>query len=86
MRELGDAARTYCCGPGRALFDLSVHKWFNLTERFRLQFRTDFINLPNRPHFNQPNVNRQNANFGRITSIAQGSTPRRIQFALKLEF
>ncbi len=82
----GNAARTYCCGPGRALVDLSVHKWWNLTERFRLQFRTDFINLPNRPHFNNPNVNRQNANFGRITSIAQGSTPRRIQFALKLEY
>ena len=68
------------------MFDLSVHKWFNLSERFRLMFRTDFYNLPNRPHFNLPNRSRQNSNFGRINSTLRGSNPRRIQFSLKLQF
>ena len=36
--------------------DLSLHKDFPLTERFRLQFRTDFINAFNHVQYNAPNM------------------------------
>jgi hypothetical protein len=51
---LGNAARTN--GPGPAFFgpDVSVHKQFRITERFRLTFRTDVVNLPNVPVFAAP--------------------------------
>jgi len=36
--------------------DLSLHKDFPLTERFRLQFRSDFVNAFNHTQYNAPNM------------------------------
>ncbi|MEZ5391717.1 MAG: hypothetical protein R2724_02310 [Bryobacterales bacterium] len=41
----GNAPAAFCCGPGVANIDFSAHKWFNFTERFKLQFRGDFYNI-----------------------------------------
>ncbi|MGC2160267.1 MAG: TonB-dependent receptor [Silvibacterium sp.] len=62
--------------------DASLHKDFPLTERFRLQFRSDFINLFNHPQFNAPN-NGIGSTMGQITSA---QPPRNIQLALKLYY
>jgi hypothetical protein len=62
--------------------DLSLHKDFLLTERFRLQFRTDFINAFNHVQLNAPNMGLGNG-MGQITSA---QPPRNIQLALKLYF
>jgi hypothetical protein len=63
-----------------------VQKSFQFTERWRLTFRSDFLNLPNRPNFWAPAGNRGRADFGRVSGILPGSTGRQIQFALRLEF
>jgi hypothetical protein len=62
--------------------DLGLQKNFQMTERFRLQFRTDFINAFNHVQLNVPNTG-IGANMGQITG-AQPS--RNIQLALKLYY
>jgi Carboxypeptidase regulatory-like domain len=62
--------------------DLSVHKDFPMTERFRLQFRTDFINAFNHVQYNAPNMG-LGSTMGQITGA---QPPRNIQLALKLYY
>ena len=86
-------------GPGFHRLDLSFFKDFQLSERFRLQFRTEMFNIFNHPNFNAPNFggngvvaiggsgNFTNTNFGQIGSTRdEPYDPRQIQFALKLYF
>ena len=62
--------------------DFSVHKNFQITERFKLQFRTDFINSLNHPQFEAPNMS-LGQTMGQITGA---QPPRNIQVALKLYY
>jgi hypothetical protein len=62
--------------------DLSLHKDFPITERFRLQFRTDFINAFNHVQYNAPNMS-LGSTMGQITGA---QPPRNIQLALKLYY
>jgi hypothetical protein len=68
--------------PHYADVDLSLHKNFQLSERFRLQFRTDFINAFNHVQLNAPNMS-LGSTMGQITSA---QPPRNIQLALKLYY
>ena len=69
-------------GPHYTNLDLGLAKNFTLTERFRLQFRTDFINAFNHVQYNAPDMN-LGPTMGQITSA---QAPRNIQFALKLYY
>ena len=62
--------------------DASIHKDFALTERFRLQFRTDFVNAFNHVQYNAP-ADSIGQTLGQITSA---QPPRNIQLALKLYY
>jgi len=86
-------------GPGFHRLDFSLFKALPLTERFSMQFRTEFFNILNHPNFNSPNFggngvvavsnsgNFTNPNFGEIGSTRDAPyDPRQIQFALKLLF
>jgi hypothetical protein len=75
--QLGDLR-----SPHYSDIDLSLHKDFPITERFRLQFRSDFVNAFNHPQFNAPNTS-LGAQMGQITSA---QPPRNIQLALKLYY
>ncbi len=68
--------------PHYADVDMSLHKDFPIMERFRLQFRTDFINTFNHVQYNAPNTS-IGPTMGQITSA---QPPRNIQLALKLYF
>jgi hypothetical protein len=82
----GDAARNVGHGPRVVNVDLSIHKGWKLTERFGLQFRGDFYNLPNHANFADPNGQRGRSDFGQITTILTGSTGRQTQLSMRLEF
>ena len=69
-------------GPHYTNVDLGLAKNFQLTERFKLQFRTDFINAFNHVQLNAPNMG-LGATMGQITSA---QPPRNIQLALKLYY
>jgi len=72
-------------GPSTRNLDFSVAKNFKFTERLKAQFRAESFNLANTPQFGLPNNNRQDPNFGKITSSQAGSE-RHLQFALRVEF
>jgi hypothetical protein len=87
--NLGLQAHT---GPPTRTLDFSLFKDFNVTERWKFQFRGEAFNIANTPIFNLPgqNINDSpryggNGNFGRITSSVAG-TERRVQFSLRLSF
>lgn len=80
----GNSGRNILYGPGRVNFDFSVFKEFPLTERLKLQFRTEFFNMFNTPQFDLPIAAIGAGNAGTITAIV--GTPRQIQFGLKLVF
>jgi hypothetical protein len=70
-------------GPGFYNWDISLQKNFQITERIRVQFRSDFLNAFNRVNLAVPNTT---VNVS-TTGIIQASQPaRNIQFALKLFF
>jgi hypothetical protein len=87
-------------GPGFKRLDFSLFKQFEITERFRLEFRSEFFNLANHPNFSLPGfsglgvsgspgaLNYNNPeNFGKINSTRDGQNDQReIQFALKVYY
>jgi hypothetical protein len=84
LGELGTAPRAICCGPGIANVDLAVHKLIPVTERDKLEFRTEFFNLFNRTQFLNPDGNiTDGAAFG---LVQRARDPRLIQLALKFIF
>jgi hypothetical protein len=88
----GNTGRNSLRGPGFFNTDIALLKDTKLSERFRLQFRAEFFNIFNHENFGLPSVNvfsasgTINANAGLITSSNANSTPRQIQFGLKLIF
>lgn len=86
-------------GPGFHRFDFSTFKRFQLTERFSMEFRSEFFNILNHPNFNSPNFggngvvaiggsgNITDPHFGEVGSTRDAPyDPRQIQFALKLYY
>ena len=100
--RFGNAGFRSLRGPGLVNWDFGIHRQFNLTERFRLQFRMEAFNFSNTPHFANPNGSVSNmilnadgtianlANFSSITSVTNlgrdGIDERQFRFGLKLSF
>jgi Carboxypeptidase regulatory-like domain/TonB dependent receptor-like, beta-barrel/TonB-dependent Receptor Plug Domain len=85
--------------PGITTFDFSLFKDFRISDRYDLQFRSEFFNILNHPTFNAPgfggngvvaisgSTDFTNSNFGKIGGTRfPFNDPRQIQFALKLYF
>jgi hypothetical protein len=83
-RPFGNLGRNVAVSPAIFNLDFGLHKSFRVREGVALDFRTEFFNILNRTNFATPNNNVLAGNFGTITSLA--TTPRQIQFALRLSF
>jgi hypothetical protein len=85
----GNAARDGLQGPDFINTDFSVIKNTKITERFNLQFRTEFFDIFNHPTFGNPG-NVITSGFGLIQSTrfpaGDFGSARQLQFALKLLF
>ena len=90
FREFGNSGRNVLVGPGTNLANVSVHKNFSVGEGKRLQFRAEFFNVTNTPHFNTPNSNIASPAVGRITRAGSENrfqrTQRLVQFGLRFVF
>ena len=99
VAALGGLGQPQIPGPGFHRLDFSLFKQFQITERYRLEFRSEFFNILNHPNFNAPgfggngvvaisnSLNWTNANFGRIGATRDAPIdPRQIQFALKFYY
>src|SRR5262249_44176334 len=65
-------------------FDFTIVKHTSITERARLEFRTEFFNLFNRVQFADPGTSLGSAQFGIVTSAL--NLPRLVQLGLRLSF
>jgi len=79
----GTAGRNLFSGPGYVNLDMSFFRKFRVSERVGGEFRAEFFNFTNSPHFNNPGTNLSNTNFGEVTGAFE---QRLIQFGLKLTF
>ncbi|MBI3696351.1 MAG: hypothetical protein HY238_16125, partial [Acidobacteria bacterium] len=82
--RFGNTGRNNVVGPGIVELDFAMAKSFRFTERTRLDFRSEFFNLPNHPIFGQPGATVGTVTYGVIGSTRLDS--RQIQFGLKLSF
>jgi len=94
----GNAGRNIVRGPGNVNTDFSLFKNFSVGERAKLQFRGEFFNFFNTPHFSNPTASLTTADlnnlnsglatpsssFGSIGSTSGGN--RTIQFGAKILF
>lgn len=77
-QRFGTTGRNTLAGPGVWNTDMSISRIFPIRESLKFEFRTEFYNLPNTSHFNNPNTSVTSGNFMKVTS-SYGE--RRIQFA-----
>ena len=84
--RFGNAGRNIVRAPGLKNYDMSIFRVFPVTERFKLEFRSEFYNLTNTPHFGTPSNNINSGNFGEVTGTLGGYGNREVQFALRLAF
>ncbi len=81
---IGNAARSICCQPGISNFDMGFFKGFQLRERLRMEFRTEFYNIFNHTQFYSVDGNiSDGSTFGLAQKVRD---PRHLQFALKFLF
>jgi hypothetical protein len=73
-------------GPGYINFDINLQKNFAITERVRSEFRSSFYNAFNHANLGNPGTTLTSSNFGKINSINSSSSPRVIEFGLRVLF
>jgi hypothetical protein len=89
-------------GPSSVYLDMSLFRNFQITERFKLQFRAEAFNLPNTPHFANPSANVSNLQLntdGTVKSLGgydqitkttatgrDGIDERQLRFGVRLSF
>jgi hypothetical protein len=82
LGTLGNLPRNALYGPGQRFLDLSLVRAF-VVGKHRFEARVESFNAMNWFQWNNPVTNRDNVQFGRITSAGD---PRIMQFALKYSF
>jgi hypothetical protein len=87
----GNVHRNTYYGPSYKNFDMVIAKNTKITERFSVEFRSEYYNLFNHPNFQQPdNFITDGALFGQSSLTVgrnDGTTgARQLQFGMKLHF
>lgn len=81
----GDSGKNMFQGPPIKTMDLAFAKNWTIVEGYRLQFRWEMFNALNHPSFGNPDANKADGNFGKITGLGP-IAPRVMQAALKFTF
>lgn len=83
----GNLGRNAFRGPAVFNMDASMFKSFPLQEGWHVQLRFEAFNVFNVQNWDVPSgTTIGNANVGQITALASGTTPRQMQFGLRLQF
>jgi hypothetical protein len=74
-------------GPGTMQFDMTMSKSFRLTESgVKFEVRVESYNVFNQLNWDNPVVDFNNANFGKVINKRPGYIGREVQYGLKLSF
>jgi len=84
--RFGTSGRNIIQDPGLHNLDLSFFKNIPIKERLKAQFRAEFFNFTNSPHYGGPTSGVTSGGFGRITSTNGNARNRSVRFGLRLEF
>lgn len=100
--RFGTAGYNTLRGPSATNLDLGLFRSFNLTERWKMEFRAEALNFTNTPHFGLPNGNVSNlqlntdgtirnlGGYSTITSTVgvgrEGIDERVFRFGLRISF
>jgi len=69
----GDFPRNYLRGFAASQVDFALQRQFNVTEKLKLNFRSEFFNLFNQPNFGSPNNSLTSPLFGYSTQTLANS-------------
>lgn len=83
---LGNERSNQLYGPHNRRLDVSLFKNIPMLKEAMLQFRGEVFNVTNTANFASPSSVLGGANFGRLTQLTAGYTPREIQFVVRLQF
>lgn len=85
--HFGTVGRNVIVGPAFAQWDMSFFKNFEITERYRIQFRAESFNFANHTNLANPNACVDcPGTAGRIFGAFASYVPRQWQLALKFDF
>jgi hypothetical protein len=73
-------------GPGTTQVDMTLSKGFRLREGWKIEFRVEAYNAFNQLNWDNPVVDFNNANFGKVINRRPGYIGREIQYGFKLTF
>ncbi|MBS1788828.1 MAG: carboxypeptidase regulatory-like domain-containing protein [Acidobacteria bacterium] len=73
-------------GPGTSQVDATLSKAFSIHEGWKFEFRVEAYNVANHINWDNPVVDFNNANFGKVISKRPGYIGREIQYGFKLSF
>ena len=80
----GNLGRNAVYGPNKVNFDVAVSRQFKFSERWKMEFRSDFFNILNHGNWSGLGTSvSSGTTFGQVTSFG---TPRQIQLATKFYF
>ncbi len=82
--RFGNSGNFILEGPGLINLDLTIARTFALSERMRIDFRTEVFNMTNEAHFAFPNATINQPTTGVISQTVDSA--RQIQFGLKFIF
>jgi hypothetical protein len=82
----GTSGKNILRGPTWVNLDFSIFRTFDVTENLDLEFRSEFFNLTNTPHFENPNRIVRSGSFMEIGSTSNDAPERVVRFGLKLIF
>lgn len=83
---LGDERSNQLYGPHNRRLDASIFKNISIGNEANLQFRAEIFNVTNTANFASPAAILGGANFGQLTQMTAGYTPREVQLAVRLQF
>ena len=91
----GTLGRAYIEGPGHIKFDLNMKKSIRIDETKNFEIRIDVIDILNTPYWNNPTVDINSVNFGRmdaadvttgLSNADNRSANRKFTFTARLNF
>jgi hypothetical protein len=86
VNQYGDSGRGIIASTPYSNFDFSLMKNVPIAERLHMQFRAEFFNVFNIQNYGLPGTTFGGGNFGVVSGLVSGATPRQIQFSLRVEF